>query len=479
MSLARSLAVNTGIQLIGRIIATILGIFIIGLLTRSLGQTGFGAYTAATAYLQFFALILDLGINVTFTAMLGEHGDDEAYEKRCVSAIFTLRLLMVWLMMVIAPIIWKVVFPQDPLIFWSIVALNGSVLLPALTQILIGVQQKHLRMYVPTIAEVVGRIVWLIALLAARQAGVGIIAILWLATLSNVVIFLITFILTWKQRPFSLRWDPVFWKQTLARSWPVGVSIAFNLVYFKADSFILSRYRELSEVGIYGAAYRVLEVLITIPFIYAGILLPILSQLRAKKDTQQFSTILGRSLEIMLLFIVPLVIGVWALGRQIMGVIAGMEFTQSGVVLRILVLAIAIIYFNTVTSHAIVALGAQRKMLPVYGVAAVLTLGGYLLLIPRYGMWAAAWLTVASEFLICSASTIVTYRSQPFSLQVKRSSAIISAGIVMGAFVWPFRELPLLIPLGVGVISYVGCLFLFGAVTKDMLKQLRQGGAVF
>ena len=477
MSIARSLAVNTGIQLIGRIIATILGIFIIGLLTRSLGQEGFGAYTAATAYLQFFALILDLGINVTFTAMLGERADDEAYEKRCVSAIFTFRLVMVVLMMTIAPLIWWLAFPQDPLIFWSIVALNGSVLLPALTQILVGVQQKHLRMYVPTIAEVVGRVVWLVSLLAARQMGVGIISILWLATLSNVVIFLITFVLTWKQRPFSLRWDPTFWKQTLARSWPVGVSIAFNLVYFKADSFILSRFRELSEVGIYGAAYRVLEVLITIPFIYAGILLPILSQLRAKKDTQQFSSIMGRSLEIMLLFTVPLIIGVWTLGPEIMSAVAGESFTESGIVLRILVLAIAIIYFNTVTSHAIVALGAQRKMLPVYAVAAVLTLGGYLLLIPRYGMRAAAWLTVGSEFLICTASTIVTYRFQPFSLQLKRSSAILFAGIIMGALVWPFRGFHVAIPLCIGAVSYVGCLFLFGAITKDMLKQLRQGGA--
>lgn len=489
MSIARSLAVNTGIQLIGRIIATILGIFIIGLLTRSLGQAGFGAYTAATAYLQFFALILDLGINVTFTALLGEHAGDEVYEKRCVSAIFTLRLIMVVAAMLIAPFIWKawmiaastaghVARPEDAVIFWSILALNGSVLLPALTQILVGVQQRHLRMYIPTIAEVVGRVVWLVAILLARQFGVGIIPILWLATLSNIVIFFVTLIPTWRQRPFSLRWDPTFWKSTLRRSWPVGVSIAFNLVYFKADSFILSRVRDLSEVGIYGAAYRVLEVLITIPFIYAGILLPILSQLRAKKETAQFSSIMGRSLEIMLLFTVPLMIGVWTLGPEIMSAVAGSAFVESGQILRVLVIGIAIIYFNTVTSHAIVALEAQKKMLPVYAVVAVLTLGSYLLFIPRYGMWAAAWLTVASEVVICTASTIITYRFHPFTLELKKSAAIVFSGIIMGCLVWPFRSLFLAIPLSIGAVSYVSCLFLFGAVTKDMIKQLRRGGAV-
>ncbi|MBP9762816.1 flippase [Patescibacteria group bacterium] len=473
MSLARSLAVNTGIQLFGKVIATILGIFIIGLLTRFLGQEGFGAYTAATAYLQFFALLLDLGINVTFTALLGEHADDKRYEERCVSAIFTLRFIMVLGAMILAPIIWKLAYPTDTLIFWSIVALNGSVLFPALNQILIGVHQRHLRMYIPTIAEVVGRVIWLGGILLARALGVGIIGLLWLATLSNVVNFCVTLALTWKHHSFKLRWDPAFWKSTLARSWPVGVSIAFNLVYFKADSFLLSRFRSLAEVGIYGAAYRVLEILITVPFIYAGVLLPILSQMRAKKDTTQFSSIIGRSLELMLLFVVPLVIGTWALGPQIMRAIAGDDFMESGIILRVLVIAVGIIYFNTVTSHAIVALQAQRKMLPVYIFAAIFTLTGYLLLIPRYGMWAAAWLTVASECVVCIASSIVTYRFHAFSLHGKKIASIIFSGILMGCFVFPLRNYPLAIPLAVGAIGYVGCLFLFGAVTRDMLKQLR------
>ncbi len=410
--------------------------------------------------------------------MLGEHADDKKYEERCVSAVFTLRFIMVVIAMILAPLIWRFTYPNEGLIFWSIVALNGSVIFPALNQVLIGVQQRHLRMYIPTIAEVVGRVVWLMGILVARELGVGIVGILWLATLSNVLNFAVTLALSWKYQSYRLRWDPVFWKSVLQRSWPVGVSIAFNLVYFKADSFILSRVRDLSEVGIYGAAYRVLEILITVPFIYAGILLPILSQMRAKKDTTQFSAIISRSLELMLVLCVPLVIGTWALGPQLMTAIAGQDFVNSGVVLRILVLAVAIIYFNTVTTHAIVALQAQRKMLPFYVFVAIVTLTGYLVLIPRYGIWAAAWLTVFSELIICLASTIVTYRLQAFRLNLKKSSAILFAGILMGCFVWPLRDYPLFLPFCVGAVSYIGCLFLFGAITKDMLKQLRQSTAV-
>lgn len=477
MSLARSLALNTGVQLIGKAVSTVLGIFIIGLLTRSLGQSGFGVYTAATAYLQFFALILDLGINLTFTSLLGEHADDEAYEKRCISAIFTLRFVMVVAAMILAPLLWHIAYPKETLLFWSIVALNGSVLLPGLSQILIGVHQRHLRMQIPAITDVIGRIVWLIGILVARAFGMDIVALLWFATLGNIVNFFALFALTWKKGLFTLSWDPSFWKSTLIRSWPIGVSIIFNLVYFKADSFILSRVRSLAEVGVYGAAYRVLEILITIPFMYAGILLPILSGMRAKNDTTQFSSMISRSLELMFLLIAPLMMGVWTLGPQLMAAVAGDEFFSSGRVLGILVIAVGFIYLNTITSHAIVALQVQRKMIPVYCVVAISTLIGYLILIPRFGMWGAAWLTVGSELAICAASTIVAYRAHPFRLHGRRLFGIIAATLVMGSLVWPLREYPLYFPLSVGVISYTLCVFLFGGVTKEMLKQLRQPAA--
>ena len=476
MSVARSLALNTGVQLIGKVLSTVLGVFIIGLLTRALGQDGFGVYTAATAYLQFFALILDLGMNVTFIALLGEHADDRAYEDRCVSALFTLRLMMVTAAMILAPLIWRMVYPHDTLILWSIIALNASVLLPCLNQVLIGVQQRHLRMHIPAIAEVIGRVIWFVAIAWAYHVGASIVTILWFATLSNVVNFAVTFALTYRQRPIYLRWDPEFWKSTLVRSWPVGLSIAFNLVYFKADSFILSRVRSLAEVGVYGAAYRVLEILITVPFIYAGVLLPILSHLRSKREGEKFRKMIGQSLELMLLCAVPLVIGTWSLGPEIMRAVAGPAFFSSGQVLRVLVIAVAIIYFNTMTSHVIVALEKQRKMLPIYIVDAVLTLAAYLLLIPRYGMWAAAWLTVLSELSVFVASFAVTYRHERFSLDVQKCVGILGAGLVMGCLVWPLHTYPLALPLGVGALAYVGCLFLFKGITPDMLRQLKRGG---
>ena len=122
------LAWNTGIQLLGKVLSTILGVFIIGLLTRYLGQEGFGVYTAANAYLQIFALILDLGINVTFIALLGEHAGDKTYERRCTSH-FSLADHMAIVVLGIAHFFsWDLSAGQTS---FAIVALTGSVFFQA------------------------------------------------------------------------------------------------------------------------------------------------------------------------------------------------------------------------------------------------------------------------------------------------------------------------------------------------------------
>ena len=472
MSVARALAWNTGVQLVGKVISTIFGIFVVGLLTRLLGQAGFGLYTAANAYLQIFALILDLGINVTFTALLGENGNDEAYERRCVSALFTLRLIMAVIVLMLAPLIWYLLYPMEEIMLLAIIALNASVFFPAINQILIGLQQRHLRMHIPAIGEVIGRAFLLGGLIVGAQQGWSLVSLLWLVSIGSFLNFLFCFLFIQPRGRIRFNCDPSFWKETLIRSWPIGVSIAFNLVYFKADTFVLSRVRPLEEVGLYGAAYRVLEILITVPFMYAGILLPLLSEVWGRKEKARFGRYLSRSVEVMFYVVCPLIVGTWLLGPQIMTLVSGPDFVSSGAVLRVLVLAVGIIYINTITSHAIVALNVQRKMLPIYLVVALLTLGGYVLFIPRYGMWAAAWLTVASEASIFLASWTVTQRQSPFKLDSQTILATIAASIVMGGTVWLLRLQPLAISIIFGAVTYTLALFALGGITKERLQQV-------
>ncbi len=472
MSLKRALAVNTGVQMAGKVVSTALGVGIIGLMTRILGTNGFGAYATANAFLQIFALLLDLGMNVTQVAMLGEHAGDEKYEKRITSAFFTLRLLLAIVVLgVFAPAV-AFLFPYPLELKIAIIALAGSFFFPSLNQVVMGAEQRHLKMHAAAFAENVGRVIVFAGLIFAQTASWGLIPIMWLITVGSFGNFFTNILFARKFADFSWNWDPAFWKTALSRSWPVGLSIAFGLLYFKADTIILSLFRSQAEVGIYGAAYRVLEILITIPFMYAGVLLPILAGAWAKKEKEKFTKLISASIDVMMIMLVPMIVGTWLLGTRIMTAVAGDEFASSGPILSVLIVAIGAIYLNTVFSHAVVALDKQRNMIPVYAGTAIVALIGYFILIPIYGMWAAAWITVASEIIVGTGSYFVTKKLVNIGYQIKATLASIGAAIIMAGAVWFVKDLWLPIPIVVAILAYAFALLLFGGVSKETLGDI-------
>lgn len=471
MSIARILAVNTGVQLAGKVVSTIIGVIVVGLMTRHLGQEGFGMYSTANAFMQFFAILLDLGLNVMVVQLLGEHAGDEVYERRAVSATFTLRFISAFILLGIAPVI-GLAFPYPMELKIALFAIWASFFTTALNQIIIGVQQRHLKMHIVAIGEVAGRLVLLAGVLAARYLGWGLIPIVLIVSLGSSLNFFLNFFAARRYANFSWNVDFVFWKTLLRRSWPIGLAILFNLIYFKADTLILSLVRPQAEVGIYGAAYRVLEILVTVPFMYAGVLLPIIAKAWATKNKARFGQLLGHSYDAMTLISAPLIAGTFVLATQGMVLVAGKEFAESGDVLRILTLAVGVIFFGTISSYAVVALDAQKKMLPIYILTALITLIGYIIFIPKYGLWAAAWLTVFSETCVAVGSTIMSLKLSGTRWHPAASLKAILAAVGMAILIWPLRNQMIIIPAFIGMIAYAILVILMGAVSKKTLKDI-------
>ncbi len=471
MSTTRAIAWNTGAQAAGKVVSTIIGIVIIALMTRYLGQVGFGYYSTANAFFQIFAIMLDLGINVMIVQMLGEHKGDKKYEKRAVSATMTFRILTALILLGIAPFL-GLLFPYAYEVKLIMFALWISFFAATLNQVVIGVQQRHLKMHVVAIAEVIGRAVLLIGLLLAVFLDLGLLTIVIFVSIGSAVNFVINWIVARRYASFEWNWDPKFWKELLRRSWPIGISIFFNLAYFKSDAFILSLVRPASEVGIYSAAYRVLEILVTFPFMLAGIMLPLMAHAWVKKNKERFEHLLRQAYAAMFLFAAPLVAGVLVLGTQAIIFISGAEFAISGDILKILSLATFMIYIGTISSHVVVAIDKQKAMLPAYIVVAIATVILYIIFIPTYGMWAAAWLTVFSETAIAIAATWFAYKASPNLFSIVTVAKIILASVVMALAIMPLRNLWLPIPVFAGMLIYAVLIYVTGAISKETVREI-------
>ncbi len=474
MRLLAKVAYNTFSQAVSKTIATALGLVTVAIITRYLGKTGFGQYTTIMTFLSFFGILADLGLTLVTAQMISRPG---ASEKKILGNLFSLRLVTALLFLSLAPlVVW--LFPYGEAVKLGVAVAVASFLFIALNQILVGLFQNRLRMDKVSIAEVVGRSALVLGVLVVFKFDLGLLGVLMATVLSNAISFFFHWIFSRKFSKFKLEFDLSIWKDIMKKSWPLAVTIMLNLVYLKGDILILSLVKPQSHVGIYGASYKVVDVLIILPFMFAGIALPILTSHWVKGSFGHFSRVIQKSFNFMLILAIPLVIGTQFLAGNIMVLIAGDEFIASGQVLQILIGAAGLIFVAVIFSHAIVAIDRQKKTIIAYVFTSITSLIGYIILIPEYSYLGAAWMSVYSELVVALFSIYYVWKFTKFIPNFKVGLKAFCSAAVMAVVLYLIpasfynNYSGLLVTLLLSVAVYFFFLYLFRGITKSDIAEI-------
>ncbi|PIR47468.1 hypothetical protein COV06_03355 [Candidatus Uhrbacteria bacterium CG10_big_fil_rev_8_21_14_0_10_50_16] len=472
MSQVHAIAKNTLVQLIGRVVGTAFGVFTIAILTRSLGVDGYGQFTLAMTFLAVAGALADFGFTLTTTQMISE---EKANINTIVSTAFTSRLLSGLFFFALAVLIaWYM--PYAPVVKLTISVGAFSYFFMTSSQMLIGVYQKGLAMWRPALAEAVSRglillvVAWFATAYPSAPYMMGAFAI------GNVLLLIMN--IAFARRFVSIRFSINFalLKQFLSRSWPIAISIFFNLLYLKGDILFLSFYRSDAEIGLYGAAYKVLDVVTVIPTMFMGLLLPMMVRAWSTKSKDKMNALIQQAFDFFALASFPMLGGAIILAEPIMRLIAGAEFSGAAPYLVILMIANTIVFFGILFAHAIVGVNKQRAILPAYIATAVVATTLYLITIPLYGAFGAAWTTVISELLIAILTTTVVIRQTSFRPRVRNVSVYLLATAVMTVALASITSilvvnhlLLLALILGGGAI-YVAIVLGLGGVKMETVK---------
>jgi len=474
MRLSTKIAYNTIIQVLGKVISTILALLTIAIITRELGQTGFGEYTTIMTFVSFFAIAADLGLTLITVQQISQPNADEKY---ILGNLFSLRLLSAIFILGIAPLA-VLFFPYDNIIKIGVLISSFSFLFIALNQILVGLFQKKLRMDKVTIAEIISRLFLFFGALLAFKLGYKLISIIFITALSSFINFIFHYYFSQKYTRIKLLFDFAYWKKIILISWPLALTITLNLIYLKTDTLLLSLIQRpstigiLAEVGLYGAAYKVIDVLITFPFMFAGIILPILTAVWAEKDLINFKKILQKSFDALALIIVPIIIGAQFTAGKIMDVVAGESFFDSGKILQILILACGMIFMGNILAHTIIVIEKQKNIIGAYFFTAITSVIGYFLFIPKYSYYAAAWVTVYSESVIAIASGYLVWKYSRFipNFKITVKSFLSSLPMAIFLFLNQTKSVYFLIP--VSIVIYLLFIYITRAITKEEIFEI-------
>jgi len=197
-----------------------------------------------------------------------------------------------------------------------------------------------------------------------------------------------------------------------------------------------------------------------------------------EKRTADFHKILNKAYGFMVIIAIPFIVGTQFLAKNIMVVIAGEDFAPAGVVLRILIIAAGLVYFSVLMSHAIIAAGAQKKMIPAYIFTSVTALIGYFYFIPIYSYIGAAGMTIYSEavmalFMFYYIKKIVGFK--PHFDIIHRAGF---SALIMAVFLWFWPNAwssdwkGLLLTLSLAGLIYLGSLYKFKALKREDFNLL-------
>jgi len=475
MRLAARVAYNTLAQLSGKIVSAGLGLVAVGVMTRYLGQSGFGEFTTVIAFASTFAIIADLGLSLVTTQMINRPG---ANQEEALGNLLSFRLVSALLIIGLAPLtVWW--FPYSQTIKVGVAVVSWSYLFFSFNQIFVSLFQKELKTHLVAIAEVLSRVVLLIIVLLTAWKNWGLTGVLWSMVASNIINVSFHYFFARRLAKFSWQFSARVWKQIISRSWPLLTTIVLNLVYLKADVLILSLIKPQADVGLYGAAYRVVDVLVALPFMFAGLMLPILVKHWSAGAKDNFKFVAQKVFNVIVLATAPLLVAGYLLASPAMSVVAGPNFIISGDILKILLIAVVAVFFSCVFTYIMISYEEQKRLIKYYLITAVTAIPVYYLAIQKYSYFGAAWGTVYSEVLIfiCSAWAVWHYNHWLPSLHLlpkALGATMVMAGVIIALRfnLDVFTPEGLAITVGAGVATYSLMLKMLGLLKLSAWQGL-------
>jgi O-antigen/teichoic acid export membrane protein len=465
----RRVAKNTFVLVALKILTPALAIALVFTLSRYLGVAGLGRYTLAFSFLSVFNAIAPLGLYAVITREGAR--DRAALEHLLGNAITLCAISSVFLTAAMMGLAY--ILDYDPATRTAIVILSLAILPGTIGMLQEGACVALERMDYIAIATIAEYALKVGAGISLLLMGYGLESVLFIAVLGRVIACIISERLLSSQGiPIRLTLQGGTIKELLSLA-PTFLLIAiFATLYWRIDTFMLSQFRPMEDVGYYGAAWRILELVMVFPQSLCLSLYPQISS-AAVKDLRQLNWIGRSAMRYLMTISLPAAIGVILLAEPILTLLYGQAFVEATSTFSILIFTL--VPYSVVRYHAYVLVGANHQRMDLLlnaimsGVNVVLNL----ILIPRYSYLGAAIATFVSICTYGVFQYVYFLRKLPGRAALPTVSPItLAACAAMAVVVWVLRDGNIFVSVGVGTLIYGVCLLVGGFFSEAELRLL-------
>lgn len=463
---------NTAVQFMGKAIVGLSGLILLSLLTRNLGESGYGAYATVFTWLIMLKVFADLGLYMTGVRELSRTSADQTE----IAGNLLLLKLISGLLVIIISLIVIVFMPYDQTVKAGILIGLLSLLALTVADAFKTIFQARFKMHFAVIGETAGVLLTLILSFAALRMGWGLCPVITAAAAGSVLNLLLYIRFSRRFVRVRLRFDRRVARSLFHGALPLGLSGIMAVIYFRVDLLMLSWMKPMDDVGIYGAAYWVVEISSVVPALFLGTIFPLFTRAIEARDNT-LTQLYDRAFSFITSLAVPMLFGGLILADSLMILITGQDFgieqtfdipllgmvdvDAIGTTFRILLVAMMLMFWGQLNGHLMIAGNMQKRLLKIYFVLVPANILLNLVLIPRYSYLGAAMATLITEVVALVYTTVVVAQGLGQLPRANRLIQAVVASIPMAVLVW-WLDLHVVLLIVFGAACYFLVLRLVG-----------------
>jgi O-antigen/teichoic acid export membrane protein len=386
------IARNTTYQIFARVATSFIGFLVTIIIARKFGVLGYGDFIKVTSYVALFYLVLDFGLNAFFLQYKNLNFKNLFYLRALISLVVFASLNLIAL---ILPYNAGLNSGFSESIRIGIFIFSFSVFSQSILISASAIFQKTVNYFPYMIGVVIGSCVNLVLVLIFAFLNNSIFLILFAFVLSGFLSALVLVKLT-KESVFPMSFDKHFAKDIFIKSLPIGLMLIFNLIYFRADMFLLSLFSSSKDVGVYGLSYKFFDFLIALPLFLSNAIYPFLIKVVDKKS--QFNRLVNNYFLFFLLMAIAIIIPFWFISPMFS--LVKTDFAGSIIPFRILLLSLPFFFTTSFLQWVLIAQKSQIYLMYIYLISTVINIVLNIIFIPQFSYIACATITLVSEAIV-------------------------------------------------------------------------------
>ena len=381
-----------------------LAFLLMAYLARVIEPSGMGIFGYSTSIIAYFTLIVSQGFD-----QIGQReiAKPEADLPKFVNHLTTIRFAFALIgYLILAAMVYFL--DKPPMIKYAVLIQGLNLFATAFyfSWVYIGLERMEV--------------------LAVRQIAVGILNFLGIVLLVNdysdtvlaisIMVFTLIINSTWMvlyyikaYHPFRFQFDLKFWKKLIKNSFPIGLSFFIVAIYNNFNITLLGEWRTEDETGFYFSAYKVLVLSILPSTIIQSSLFPMLSRSFGRESRQD---IMNKYTKILYFSGTFISVCLFVFAEPVISIVFGSDYMESAVILRILSVTTILMFMTVSYSAPLIAWNMEKKVMYAVACGGIVNVIFNLSTIKTYGIFGAAYSTIASELTVFTALIFIFAKVQ-------------------------------------------------------------------